>query len=60
MDAERLDTERVEPEREDELATPAERAAEPMLRLEPMLLEELPATRAPALLMRAGRSDTQW
>ena len=51
MEAERLDTER---------ATPAERAAEPMLRLEPMLLEELPATRAPALLMRAGRLDTQW
>ena len=59
MDAERLDTERVEPEREAELATPAERDAEPMLRLVPMLLEPLPTVLPPALLILAGRLDTQ-
>lgn len=57
---ERVETERVPDARVEELATPVERADAPMLREEPPILLEEPENPPVALLILAGRSDTQW
>lgn len=55
-----METERVPDAREEELATPAERADAPMLREDPPMLLEEPEKPPVALLILAGRFDTQW
>ena len=54
-----MDTERVPETREEELANPVERADAPMLREEPPMLREEPEIPPVALLILAGRLDTQ-
>ncbi len=55
-----METERVPDAREEELATPAERADAPMLREDPPILLEEPEKPPVALLILAGRFETQW
>lgn len=55
-----METERVPDAREEELATPVERADAPMLREDPPMLLEEPEKPPVALLILAGRFETQW
>lgn len=55
-----METERVPDAREEELATPVERADAPMLREDPPILLEEPEKPPVALLILAGRFETQW
>ena len=59
-ETEREETERVPDAREEELATPVERADAPMLREDPPMLLDEPENPPVALLILAGRFDTQW